>query len=128
MLERIMAAIESAAASLKEIAIALKNAAVVGPATQTAASAPAPKPAAPKPAAPVEDDDLGLGPAAPAAPPAKVYTEEEVLKLARETAASKGRPAVKAALTAVGAGTTKDLKPENYAQFVAELGKAPAAA
>lgn len=112
---RIAVATESIAKSLDGVQLR------PGPAPVTdkpapAAAAPAPPVA---PAAPVEVDDLGLGDA----PAAAKITKEDVLKLARDKAAEKGRDFVKEALKTCGYGNVKEIKEADYQKVVDALNK-----
>lgn len=121
MIERICAAIESIAASLVIIAVALKDAALKAtpggaPATTTATSAAAPAaPAAPAPAPPA-------APAAPTGP-----SKEDVQTKAREFSDKHGRDEVKKVMTSAGVKNMKEIKPEQLKPMFDALAAAEAA-
>lgn len=113
---RIAVATESIAKSLDGAQLRPGPAPVTDKPAPAAAAAPAPPVA---PAAPVEVDDLGLGDA----PAAAKITKEDVLKLARDKAAEKGRDFVKEALKTCGYGNVKEIKEADYQKVVDALNK-----
>lgn len=108
LIARIAAALESIAKSLEGASIAST--------TVTAA------PAAAVVATPVEDD-LGLGPGPAGSVAVETFTADSVKAIAAGVANAKGRPAVKEVLKSFKADTLKDIKAEQYADFVAALRK-----
>lgn len=119
MLEKIVAALESIAASLVIIATSLKDAALKatpGAAPVAAAAAAAPAPPAPAPAA---------APAAAAA--ATGPTKEEVQTKARLFSDAHGRDEIKKVMVAAGVKNMKEIKPEQIKPMFDALVAAEAA-